>query len=591
MAPTSSPSPVVRLGVQQIVTVGFPAASLVGTCFLPWLAIRLPGLKHRYLSLLELSGGRLMFGFSTAFIAVGLVVALVRARPGFVVASIGIGALGWLAGLAVLAIGIIRSLIPDLALFGIDIADGLIGQGPGVVLALGSAILLSSEAIRWFEPHSQHRRHSFNVFGLIAFVLVVAISAANHARWAVADSSLLGSQMGISGDSLFASVVVGILTWIAGALAAAQLLHLPRLSERALGVVLIVIAALKFSQLIMVWAGTGIARWILPDSLGSVADVSLQPAFWLSAALSIAALVLGVLGLVAGRHVARVSTVQALRVVPAIALLIATGITLVLVDGEPERTAGAEEPAVDEPLISPQTTSQAESDGVVTSTSGVTPSEQSSLSIEDLVKATAYVVLYEGDEGCAAGSGVVIGDGTYILTNAHVVVPDGELPPTCAEVGVWMTRSASQEPDDYFDADIVEVDEGLDLAVLRLRGARPGQFPVPETNFDQLALGSAVTVLGYPGVGGGTVTLTEGVISGFWREFDTEFYKVSATLNPGNSGGPMVDSQGRLVGVATAVSRAEIDCTDPTTCLTDGTNLGLVRPLAYARRLMERAIK
>jgi serine protease Do len=77
-------------------------------------------------------------------------------------------------------------------------------------------------------------------------------------------------------------------------------------------------------------------------------------------------------------------------------------------------------------------------------------------------------------------------------------------------------------------------------------------------------------VFGFPGIGGDTLTLTKGIISGFDSEFG--FYKVSAAINAGNSGGPVLDSQGRLIGIATAVFRRERD-----------TNVGLVRPIDAAR--------
>lgn len=88
------------------------------------------------------------------------------------------------------------------------------------------------------------------------------------------------------------------------------------------------------------------------------------------------------------------------------------------------------------------------------------------------------------------------------------------------------------------------------------------------------------------GVGGDTITLNEGVVSGVDKRSGTEFYKVSAQISPVNSGEPMVDSAGNLVGIATAYMPADVKCEDRDTCYAAGANLGLVRPIALANAIV-----
>ena len=84
----------------------------------------------------------------------------------------------------------------------------------------------------------------------------------------------------------------------------------------------------------------------------------------------------------------------------------------------------------------------------------------------------------------------------------------------------------------------------------------PGWAPLALGRADDLKVGQRVWVLGYPDVGGGGLTLSEGEIAG-WAGVDgaagRDFLKTDAAIRHGNSGGPVVDDQGRLIGIAAAV--------------------------------------
>ena len=82
------------------------------------------------------------------------------------------------------------------------------------------------------------------------------------------------------------------------------------------------------------------------------------------------------------------------------------------------------------------------------------------------------------------------------------------------------------------------------------------------------------------------MTLTKGTIAGVLNNDSGFFYKVEVTINRGNSGGPMLNEDGELVGIATQVTGNDVECTG-NDCQSYGANLGLVRPIRFARSLIE----
>jgi S1-C subfamily serine protease len=224
-----------------------------------------------------------------------------------------------------------------------------------------------------------------------------------------------------------------------------------------------------------------------------------------------------------------------------------------------------------------------------TTTTMATTVQGSKSSDSDVALSTAFVVFAdEEDYICAGGSGAVVGNGSYIITNEHVVSTE-DLPLECGNLWVGFGADPAAEPDSWFAAEVLWSDYDLDLAILSLEDLRAGETRPLEIHYDQLKLGDEISVFGFPSIGGETLTLTKGIISGF--DNVEGYYKVSAVLNKGNSGGPVLDSRGRLVGIATAFAQAKVRCEQPDLCFTDGTNLGLVRPINAARAAIMEYVK
>ena len=173
----------------------------------------------------------------------------------------------------------------------------------------------------------------------------------------------------------------------------------------------------------------------------------------------------------------------------------------------------------------------------------------------------------------------VVLDGGHILTNAHVVNDDyGNF----CEMSVFAADSSSEVPEWIANARVIPeaYDSVVDLAVVRLvdLAGNPtrvtGRNPIEVTN-RELGLGDEVRVLGYPGLGGETITLSGGEISG---RLD-EFYKSSARTGPGVSGGAAFDAiTGDYVGTPTAGTSFDV-----------GEAHLLIRPSMYALALLQAA--
>ena len=149
-----------------------------------------------------------------------------------------------------------------------------------------------------------------------------------------------------------------------------------------------------------------------------------------------------------------------------------------------------------------------------------------------------------GRRGEGGGSASVLTPDGFLLTSAHVVE------------GADSATAAFADGTEAV-ADVAGRDPLSDLAVLRARGELP--TPVPLGDAAELKVGQLVVALGNPlGLAG---SVTAGIVSGLGRSLPTrggrvvdEVIQTDAALNPGNSGGVLADSRGRMVGVNTAVA-------------------------------------
>jgi len=154
----------------------------------------------------------------------------------------------------------------------------------------------------------------------------------------------------------------------------------------------------------------------------------------------------------------------------------------------------------------------------------------------------------------AIGSGFVIDDDGYILTNAHVISGAQRvqivLPPTNADGSLATALSGRTT---IVPARIVGITTEIDLALLKVEGLKLPALPL--ATYRDLRQGETVFAFGSPG--GLRNTLTHGLVSAVARQTDPDspfiYIQTDAPINPGNSGGPLVNIRGEVVGVNTFI--------------------------------------
>ncbi|RLD16624.1 MAG: hypothetical protein DRI36_05415 [Caldiserica bacterium] len=146
----------------------------------------------------------------------------------------------------------------------------------------------------------------------------------------------------------------------------------------------------------------------------------------------------------------------------------------------------------------------------------------------------------------ATGSGFIISEDGYVLTNEHVIRGAQEIKVTLREGG----------KDKSYDAEIVGKDHETDVAVIKIKAKR--KFPYLELgDSDKIQVGDWVVAIGSPF--GLEQTVTCGIISAIRQKVVIEdkvfenMIQTDAAINRGNSGGPLVDLNGKVIGINTAI--------------------------------------
>lgn len=144
--------------------------------------------------------------------------------------------------------------------------------------------------------------------------------------------------------------------------------------------------------------------------------------------------------------------------------------------------------------------------------------------------------------GYSTGSGFIVTESGYVVTNYHVI-----------EEGTSIQIMLLTD-DSTYSARVVGFDETFDLAVLKFEAE--GLIPAALGDSDQLSVGDPVYAIGNP-MGHLYGSMTEGIVSALGRDDVMDdgglgMIQTSAPLNSGNSGGPLVDTWGRVVGITSA---------------------------------------
>ena len=184
--------------------------------------------------------------------------------------------------------------------------------------------------------------------------------------------------------------------------------------------------------------------------------------------------------------------------------------------------------------------------------------------------------------GQALGTGFVVSEDGYILTNAHVVSESGQAVST---VIVIFHGSGSQGP--TVEGRVVGVDESTDVALIKVDPSQtPRLVPIPFGDSSKVTVGEQVVAIGNPlgldsSLSLGVVSATDRDLSSPNGDVITGGIQTDAAINPGNSGGPLIDATGHVIGINFQIN----------TQSGGNEGIGFAVPINTAMRVMKQMMK
>ncbi len=184
-------------------------------------------------------------------------------------------------------------------------------------------------------------------------------------------------------------------------------------------------------------------------------------------------------------------------------------------------------------------------------------------------KAVVLITGFEpGQQEMSKGTGSIISSDGFVLTNAHVIIDQNKGRPF-NNLRVFLkpdkiSGDLRKDTSLKYRAKLVRFSENLDLALLRIKSPSIGNLsPTLEfSDSDLVSIGDPVIAIGHPEQGG-LWTLTTGTISSHINNYGNmpgkNVFQTEASLNRGNSGGPLINGRGHIVGVNSMISRKAKD--------------------------------
>lgn len=295
----STPSPdVMADGTRVLLPLGLAILTLFGA-FLPWVIVRPLGDRRLTYNLTDAKGGMGILVTAGFFVLLGAVLIAVNQQFGLIAMAIASSAIGWLATISGLLLSVVGSLIPDFKVAGIDLTKAQVGQGPGVVIAVVSSLILGILTVRKYPPiDSMSPSMSIRVLPIAAIIPMIVIVVNHHAGWL-----MLGEESGkyaaeIPGDALYGSglLLVGLYL-CTGMWFVALVLRTPAITA-VTSAVTVLIGLFTGLFAILVWLGGNGLQWLLPQSMDGWASVSTELPLYLSLIAAIVLVIVGAIGFV-----------------------------------------------------------------------------------------------------------------------------------------------------------------------------------------------------------------------------------------------------------------------------------------------------
>ncbi|HIE34323.1 MAG TPA: trypsin-like serine protease [Candidatus Altiarchaeales archaeon] len=170
--------------------------------------------------------------------------------------------------------------------------------------------------------------------------------------------------------------------------------------------------------------------------------------------------------------------------------------------------------------------------GTISAKIDVIENRTKEVNLEEIEKSIVYV-----ETGEYAGSGVIFDEGGYIVTSRHLILDADRI-----NVELYDGRE--------YDADRIGQSRKKDLTIIKIRKSGLNLSKLEFEDPENIKIGDTVYAIGNPlGEEITKFTVNKGVISGLREDDEINYVQTDAALNPGNSGGPLVNEDGKIVGI------------------------------------------
>lgn len=177
-----------------------------------------------------------------------------------------------------------------------------------------------------------------------------------------------------------------------------------------------------------------------------------------------------------------------------------------------------------------------------------------------------FIFASKGSSKGSGGTGSIISRDGLVITNAHIFAPKGSAE-LLTDISIFLKPpkvTGNQKTDlaNGYRGKIIAYDIPLDLALVKIMNPDRKLTTVPFADSETVEIGDTVYAIGHPEQGG-LWSLTSGVISAFWSNYGgipgKNLFQTDASINRGNSGGPLLDEYGTMIGINSMIARKAAD--------------------------------
>ncbi|MEN8246394.1 MAG: trypsin-like peptidase domain-containing protein [Thermodesulfobacteriota bacterium] len=177
-----------------------------------------------------------------------------------------------------------------------------------------------------------------------------------------------------------------------------------------------------------------------------------------------------------------------------------------------------------------------------------------------------FIFASQGSRKGSGGTGSIISQDGLVITNAHIFKPKGTTE-LLTDISIFLkpervTGNHKTDLAQGYKGNILAYDLPLDLALVKIVGARTPLPMVAFADSELVDIGEQVYAIGHPEQGG-LWSLTTGVVSAYWSDYGgivgKNLFQTDASINRGNSGGPLLDDTGDMIGINSMIARKAAD--------------------------------